>query len=64
MIFFLLGLGLTFSSLKQVSLKYDSWHKDALSKFGNMLSNEMTTFHTQISKARLELLSKSRHMVK
>ncbi len=39
----------------KVSLKYDSWHKDALSKFGNMLANEMTTFHTQISKARVDL---------
>ncbi len=39
----------------KVSLKYDSWHKDALSKFGGMLGNEMTTFHTQIAKARVEL---------
>ncbi len=39
----------------KVSLKYDSWHKDALSKFGNMLSTEMTTFHSQISKARVDL---------
>lgn len=36
----------------KVSLKYDSWHKDALSKFGNLLGNEMTQFHSQISKAR------------
>jgi dynein heavy chain 1 len=36
----------------KVSLKYDSWHKDALGKFGAILSNEMTTFHSQISKAR------------
>ena len=39
----------------KVSLKYDSWHKDALSKFGSMLGNEMTQFHSQISKARVNL---------
>jgi dynein heavy chain 1 len=39
----------------KVSLKYDSWHKDALSKFGGMLGTEMTTFHGQIAKARVEL---------
>jgi dynein heavy chain 1 len=39
----------------KVSLKYDSWHKDALGKFGNMLGTEMSTFHTQVSKSRSEL---------
>lgn len=34
----------------KVSVKYDSWHKDALAKFGGILSNEMATFHSQISK--------------
>ena len=33
----------------KVSLKYDSWHKDALGKFGNLLGNEMSLFHTQVS---------------
>ncbi len=39
----------------KVSLKYDSWHKDALSKFGNILGNEMSQFHTQISKSRVNM---------
>lgn len=39
----------------KVSLKYDSWHKDALGKFGGMLGNEMSGFHAQIAKARVEL---------
>ena len=34
----------------KVSLKYDSWHKDVLSKFGNLLGNKMTDFHTSVSK--------------
>ena len=28
----------------KVSLKYDSWHKDALGKFGSLLGTEMTDF--------------------
>ena len=39
----------------KVSLKYDSWHKDALGKFGAMLGSEMSGFHAQIAKARAEL---------
>ncbi|XP_040576126.1 dynein heavy chain, cytoplasmic [Lepeophtheirus salmonis] len=39
----------------KVSLKYDSWHKDALSKFGSMLGNEMSGFHSTVSKSRVEL---------
>ncbi|XP_057661058.1 dynein heavy chain, cytoplasmic isoform X2 [Diorhabda carinulata] len=39
----------------KVSLKYDSWHKDTLGKFGSLLSNEMTTFHANVSKSRSEL---------
>ena len=39
----------------KVSLKYDSWHKDALSKFGNMLGTEMASFHTSVSKSRSDL---------
>ena len=39
----------------KVSLKYDSWHKEALSKFGSMLGGEMASFHTNVSKSRSEL---------
>ena len=43
----------------KVSLKYDSWHKDVLSKFGTLLGLEMTQFHGQISKSRSELEQQS-----
>jgi hypothetical protein len=36
----------------KVNLKYDSWHKEVLSKFGQMLGSNMTEFHSQISKVR------------
>jgi hypothetical protein len=36
----------------KVSLKYDSWHKEALGKFGSLLGNDMSQFHTQVSKVR------------
>ncbi|XP_061071728.1 cytoplasmic dynein 1 heavy chain 1 isoform X2 [Conger conger] len=39
----------------KVNLKYDSWHKEVLSKFGQMLGNNMQDFHSQISKSRQEL---------
>lgn len=39
----------------KVSLKYDSWHKDTLSKFGSLLSSEMASFHTNVSKSRSDL---------
>ncbi|CAH1114572.1 unnamed protein product [Psylliodes chrysocephalus] len=39
----------------KVSLKYDSWHKDTLGKFGSLLSNEMTSFHSNVSKSRSDL---------
>ena len=39
----------------KVSLKYDSWHKDALGKFGSLLGTEMTDFHGNIGKARSKL---------
>jgi dynein heavy chain 1 len=39
----------------KVSLKYDAWHKDVLSKFGQLLGSEMSRFHANISKARGEL---------
>lgn len=34
-------------------MKYDSWHKEVLSKFGSLLSNEMSSFHTNVSKVSL-----------
>lgn len=43
----------------KVSLKYDSWHKDVLSKFGQLLGQEMTHFHGQVSKSRSELEQQS-----
>ena len=43
----------------KVSLKYDSWHKEVLSRFGNMLSNEMTEFHAHIQKSRGDLEQQS-----
>ncbi|KAK7789348.1 hypothetical protein R5R35_002380 [Gryllus longicercus] len=43
----------------KVSLKYDSWHKETLSKFGSLLGNEMSQFHTQVSKSRSELEQQS-----
>lgn len=39
----------------KVTLKYDSWHKEALGKFGTLLGIEMTTFHTKVSKSRTDL---------
>ncbi|XP_077870638.1 cytoplasmic dynein 1 heavy chain 1-like [Saccoglossus kowalevskii] len=43
----------------KVNLKYDSWHKEILSKFGTNLGNEMTSFHSGISKSRSDLESQS-----
>lgn len=39
----------------KVTLKYDSWHKEALSKFGTLLGNEMQSFHAKVSKSRGDL---------
>ena len=39
----------------KVSMKYDSWHKDALGKFGALLGNEMAGFHGTVTKARGDL---------
>ena len=36
----------------KVSMKYDSWHKDVLSKFGQLLGQEMTQFHGQVNSFR------------
>ncbi|XP_071453347.1 dynein heavy chain, cytoplasmic isoform X3 [Hetaerina americana] len=43
----------------KVSLKYDSWHKETLGKFGSLLGNEMSQFHSQVSKSRVELEQQS-----
>ncbi|BHF62050.1 Cytoplasmic dynein 1 heavy chain 1 [Sparganum proliferum] len=43
----------------KVTLKYDSWHKEILSKFGNNLGNEMQEFYSEVSKARNELEQRS-----
>lgn len=42
----------------KVNLKYDSWHKEVLSKFGQMLGQNMQDFHAQISKVDLLWLRK------
>lgn len=34
----------------KVSLKYDAIHKDVLSKFGQLLGGQMSTFHATVSK--------------
>lgn len=41
-----------------MNLKYDSWHKEVLSKFGQMLGQNMQDFHAQISKVDLLWLRK------
>lgn len=43
----------------KVSLKYDSWHKETLGKFGTLLGNEMSSFHSQVSKSRSDLEQQS-----
>ena len=43
----------------KVTLKYDSWHKEALGKFGTLLSTEMQQFHGNVSKSRNDLESQS-----
>uniref|UniRef100_A0A0X3P013 Dynein heavy chain, cytoplasmic n=1 Tax=Schistocephalus solidus TaxID=70667 RepID=A0A0X3P013_SCHSO len=43
----------------KVTLKYDSWHKEILSKFGSNLGNDMQEFYSEVSKARNELEQRS-----
>lgn len=43
----------------KVTLKYDSWHKEVLSKFGSLLGNEMSSLHSLISTSRSELEQQS-----
>ena len=35
---------------QKVTLKYDSWHKEILSRFGGLLGENMHEFHGTISK--------------
>uniref|UniRef100_A0A1I8II96 Dynein heavy chain, cytoplasmic n=1 Tax=Macrostomum lignano TaxID=282301 RepID=A0A1I8II96_9PLAT len=39
----------------KVSMKYDTWHKDVLGKFGNLMATQMNTLFSDISKARNNL---------
>lgn len=39
----------------KVTLKYDSWHKDVLSKFGQLLGSNMQDFYQNVSKSRADL---------
>ncbi|KRY59545.1 Dynein heavy chain, cytoplasmic [Trichinella britovi] len=43
----------------KVSLKYDSWHKEILQRFGTILGNEMQTLYTVVNKARTHLEQQS-----
>ncbi|KAG1662035.1 Dynein heavy chain, cytoplasmic [Nymphon striatum] len=43
----------------KVSLKYDSWHKEVLSKFGSLLGNNMSEFHSVVSKSRNDMEQQS-----
>ena len=43
----------------KVNLKYDAWHKEMLVSFGQMMSDQMTTFHAEISRARTDLENSS-----
>ena len=39
----------------KVNLKYDSWHKEILNKFGSLLGQESHDFYGSINKARADL---------
>lgn len=39
----------------KVTLKYDSWQKETLAKFGVLLGSEMAQFHGQVSKVRMSI---------
>ena len=43
----------------KVTLKYDSWHKEVLGKFGQLLGADMVSLHGAISKSRSELEKQS-----
>ena len=40
----------------KVNLKYDSWHREILSRFGALLGENMQEFHTTIAKVTLSLV--------
>ena len=42
---------------QKVNLKYDSWHREILSRFGSMLGDNMLDFHSTVAKASLLILS-------
>ncbi|KAF9140779.1 hypothetical protein BGX30_005985 [Mortierella sp. GBA39] len=39
----------------KVNAKYDSWQREVLNRFGNMLGTSMKEFHSSVSKARYDL---------
>ncbi|KRZ77608.1 Dynein heavy chain, cytoplasmic [Trichinella papuae] len=43
----------------KVSLKYDSWHKEILQRFGTILGNEIQNLYTVVNKARTHLEQQS-----
>ena len=43
----------------KVNIKYDAWHKDALSKFAALLGTQMKDFHKHVSKSRTDIETKS-----
>ena len=47
----------------KVSLKYDSLHRDVLSRFGGMLGDEMSNFHKNVYKVRPTVASLIFHRV-
>ena len=36
---------------QKVNLKYDSWHREILSRFGSLLGENMHDFHSTVAKA-------------
>ena len=41
---------------QKVTLKYDSWHKEILSRFGGLLGENMHEFHGTISKVQYKYI--------
>jgi dynein heavy chain 1 len=42
---------------QKVNLKYDSWHREILSRFGSLLGDNMQDFHCTVAKYRTDLES-------
>ena len=40
---------------QKVNLKYDSWHREILSRFGSLLGENMHDFHSTVTKASCSL---------